>query len=141
MKKAEIIREATQSTEKREMAMRLRQIRTEAGLTQEKMAERLALSVSAYKKIETSENQISVAVLRKLEREFKVSCDYILFGKEQDLGETWKMVVHCSEEDKLLLFLRLYEYFSKLNKRKQDQVEEPSLDQIMQRLDEMKQCD
>lgn len=57
------------------------------------------------------------------------------------MGETWKMVVHCSEEDKLLLFLRLYEYFSKLNKRQQDQVEEPSLDQIMQRLDEMKQCD
>lgn len=135
MKKAEITGE---TMEKRESAMRLRQLRIEAGLTQEKMAERLALSVSAYKKIEAAENQISIAVLRKLEREFKVSCDYILFGKEQDSNETWKMVLNCSEEDKLVLLLRLFQYFSQMKKRQYDVQEDPPIDKLQQLFDEMK---
>ena len=52
---------------KKEIAARLREIRSGLGMTKEQFSEILELSVSAYKKIESGENQISIECLRKLE--------------------------------------------------------------------------
>lgn len=102
--------------ERMQSACRLRQIRENAGLTQEKFAEVLGISMSAYKKVESGENQVSVSSLRNLYNEMRVSSDYVLFGKKQDLDEVWRAILNCSEEDKMLVFVRLLLYFTKMKK-------------------------
>lgn len=97
---------------KQQVAARVREIRKSTGMTQEKFAELLELSVSAYKKIESGENHISIDCLRKIEQELHISSDYILFGKQCDVDEAWKMLLNCSERDKMFLLLRLVSYFS-----------------------------
>lgn len=98
--------------ERLELAKRLREIRMDMDYTQEKFAEILGISLTAYKKIESAENQITVNGLRILERELNISADYLIFGKPSDFNETWKLVQNCSENDKMHMFLRLYSYFS-----------------------------
>lgn len=102
--------------ERMQSACRLRQIRENAGLTQEQFAEVLGISVSAYKKVESGENQVSLSSLRNLYNEMRVSADYVLFGKKQDLDEVWKAVLNCSEADKMLMFVRLLVYFTEMKK-------------------------
>ena len=97
---------------KQQVAARLREIRKSTGMTQEKFAELLELSVSAYKKVESGENHISIECLRKIEQELRISSDYMLFGKQCDVDEAWKMLLNCSERDKMFLLLRLVSYFS-----------------------------
>ena len=99
--------------ERLETAKRVRTIRKSAGLTQEKMAEILEISLSAYKKIESGENQISLEGLRKLHSELKISADYVLFDKHKDLEGIWEMILNCEEYDKLRLLVRLVNYFAK----------------------------
>lgn len=98
--------------ERRLSAFRLRQIRENAGYTQEAFAEILDMTVSAYKKVESGENQVSLASLRKLYEKMSVSADFVLFGKKQGLNETWEGILNCSETDKMFLFLRLLIYFT-----------------------------
>lgn len=62
--------------ERMQSAQRLRHIRESAELTQEQFAEILGISVSAYKKVESGENNISLASLRCLHKEMSVSADY-----------------------------------------------------------------
>ena len=104
------------SGEKMQSAFRLRQIRENAGLTQEQFSEILGISVSAYKKVESGENQVSLSSLKKLYKEMKVSADYVLFGKNQSLDDTWEAILNCSETDKMFLMLRLLIYFTKSKK-------------------------
>lgn len=99
--------------ERIETAKRIREIRRKAGLTQEKMAELLEISLSAYKKIESAENQISIDGLRRLEGELKASADYILFGERQGAEGMWETLLNCEEYDKLRILVRLVNYFSK----------------------------
>lgn len=107
---------ADTSEEKMESAFRLRQIRESADLTQEQFSEILGISVSAYKKVESGENQVSLASIRKLYKEMNVSADYILFGKNRGMDEAWETVLNCSETDKMFLMLRLFIYFTKHKK-------------------------
>ncbi len=102
------------SSERMQSALRLRQIREGAGLTQEQFSEILGISLSAYKKVESGENQVSLSCLRNLYTTMNVSTDYILYGDKQDLDDTWCMILNCSEHDKMFLFLRLLAYFTKL---------------------------
>jgi len=102
--------------ERMQSACRLRQIRENAGLTQEQFAEVLGISVSAYKKVESGENQVSLSSLRNLYNEMQVSTDYVLFGKKQDMNEVWKSILNCTEEDKMLMFMRLLVYFTDVKK-------------------------
>lgn len=95
------------------LAKRLRQVRMSMDYTQEKFAEILGISLTAYKKIESSENQITINGLRLLEKKLNISADYLIFGKHADFNETWKLIQNCSENDKMHLFLRLYSYFTK----------------------------
>ena len=125
--------------ERYEMAKRVRVIRKSVGLTQEKMSEILEISLSAYKKIESGENQISLEGLRKLQSELKISADYVLFGKHKDLDNIWEMVLNCDEYDKLRMLMRLINYFTKArNERYADEEEQTGYsDKIMNELREM----
>ena len=99
------------NVERTEMANRLSEIRKKAGQTQESFSEKLKISPSAYKKLETGQNRISVDTLRQLE-EFKVgSADYMLFGARGDADEIWQKILNCSEEEKLRLLLRMLTHF------------------------------
>ena len=97
-------------------AARIRQIREEAGLTQEQFAEILEISVSAYKKIESAENQISLNGLRQLGRKMQVSADYVLFGTNESPDVAWEMIQNCSESDKMYLLIKLLIYFTRIKK-------------------------
>lgn len=100
------------SSERRDLANRLRQIREDAGYTQERFAELMEISLSAYKKIESGENQMTLDGLRRLGRKLEISADYLLYGTNSDLDRTWKMIQNCTEPHKLFLMLRLFDYFS-----------------------------
>lgn len=102
--------------ERMQSACRLRRIRENAGMTQEQFAEVLGISVSAYKKVESGENQVSLSSLRNLYNEMQVSVDYVLFGKKQDMSEVWKSILNCTEEDKMVMLMRLLEYFTDVKK-------------------------
>lgn len=98
--------------ERMQSATRLRQIRENANLTQERFAEILGISLSAYKKVESGENQVSLSCLRNLYNAMNVSTDYILYGDNKNLDDTWRMILNCSESDKMFLLLRLLVYFT-----------------------------
>lgn len=100
--------------QRQEIAARVREVRKKTGMTQEAFSEKLDLSLSAYKKIESAQNQISLDTLRKIALRFNVSLDYILVGKKKDADEVWKQLLNCSEEDKMISMLRLWNYFGKL---------------------------
>jgi transcriptional regulator with XRE-family HTH domain len=95
-------------------AARIREVRERAGLTQEKFAERLGISLSGYKKIENAENQISVSGLRKLKQNFQVTTDYILFGPDDGIDLVWEQVQSCTDTDKMYLLIKLLYYFMKV---------------------------
>ena len=97
--------------QKKEIASRVQEIRNKTGMTQEQLSEKLELSLSAYKKIESAENYISLDSLCKLEEYFGVSTDYILCGKRSDVDETWKMILNCSEMGKMKIMYHLWHYF------------------------------
>lgn len=101
-----------------ELTKRLRQIRTNLGMTQEKFAELFDISLTAYKKIETGENQITLDEMRVLHKKLNVSADYLLFGKRPEWEGAWETVENCSESDKMRLMLRLLAYFMLVKKEK-----------------------
>lgn len=133
MSKMDTTRERMQS------ACRLRQIRENTGFTQEQFAEILGISVSAYKKVESGENQVSLSCLRNLYNELHVSADYVLFGKKQEEDEVWKAILNCTEADKMLILVRLLVYFTKVKKesfplREECSKEEEAILHLMQNL-------
>lgn len=104
------------SKEKQQIATKIRLIREQAGYTQEQFSELLGISVSALKKIESGENQVSVACLRKLNDTMSVSADWVLFDKKVDVDTAWESIENCSETDKLYLLLKLIHYFTGIKK-------------------------
>lgn len=102
----------TLSTEQKNQIFRLRTVREGIGLSQERFANVLGISVSAYKKMESYERQISVTSLIRIHSEFKVSADYILFGEGTGREQVWTDVLNCPETDKMVIFLRLFQYFT-----------------------------
>lgn len=121
------MRRSENVTQKQEIAARLREIRKNSGLTQEKFAEILELSLSAYKKIESAENQISIDSLRKIEEQLKVSSDYVLFGKREDVDKIWKAILNSSECDKMVTLFRLLNYFTAVKETRYVTQEEQSI--------------
>ena len=98
--------------QKREIAERIRKIRKNNNMTQEKAAERLDVSISTYKKMEAASSAISVENLKRMKKEMNVSTDYILFGEQKKVDEVWEEVFNCSEIDKLSILFRLAQYFT-----------------------------
>lgn len=102
------------TSQNHESAVRMREIRKNAGLTQEEFAELLDISLSAYKKIELGENRVSINCLEKIKQKLDVSADYILFGKQEELDEVWKLIMSSSEDNRIIWFLRLLNYFIRI---------------------------
>ncbi|MCC8017946.1 MAG: helix-turn-helix transcriptional regulator [Lachnospiraceae bacterium] len=124
------------STEQRDRIFRLRKIREGYGYSQEEFADILNISVSAYKKMESYERQISMDSLVKLHKKLKISADYILFGEETGSEQAWEAVLNCPDPDKLTIFLNLYHYFTadKQNIFSYDKDQMLRFDEIYQRI-------
>ncbi|MBR5174149.1 MAG: helix-turn-helix transcriptional regulator [Clostridia bacterium] len=58
--------------------MRLKELREENNLTQTQVAELLNVKQNTYSQYETEKRQLSIEVLIKLAKLYKVSTDYIL---------------------------------------------------------------
>ncbi len=102
----------TLSTEQKEQIFRLRKVREDLGLSQEQFANVLGIGISSYKKTESYERQISMSTLTRLHSKLHISADYILFDEKTGQEQAWAEVLNCSEADKMIVFLRLFHYFT-----------------------------
>lgn len=107
------MRKKDDEVHKRQIANRLKSVRNNLNMTQEQFAEVLEISVSAYKKVESGENQVSIECLTKLNRKLRISSDYILFGLHKPLEESWRILLNSTDVDKMTVLLRLIRYFTK----------------------------
>lgn len=95
---------------------RIRNIRSQLGLTQEAMAEQLDISYSAYKKLESGENFPSMDTLYKYKKRFHVSADYLLFGELHTAEDTWEIFLNSSTKEQMELYYRILYYVSNFPK-------------------------
>lgn len=93
--------------DKLKVAERLKKIRNKSRLSQEKMAEILNISISAYKKIEKGENNLTIAEIRILKEHFKISSDFLLFGEEENPETIWNKINSYDDSKKLDVLIRL----------------------------------
>ncbi len=98
--------------ELKEESARLSKIRENLGYTQEQFAHILGIDISTYKKIESVDRRMSLNNLKKLHKKTNVSVDYILFGDKTPQEQAWNGMLNCTETDKLILFLRLFQYLT-----------------------------
>lgn len=61
---------------------RMKSYRIEIGLTQERMAEELEMSLNYYGQIERGENGLSLAKLLILNEKFEIDINYLITGKK-----------------------------------------------------------
>ncbi|MCM1158869.1 MAG: helix-turn-helix transcriptional regulator [Bacteroidales bacterium] len=100
------------SKEKIASGQRLKILREQLGYTQEQFAEKLDISVSTVKKMETGEHNISLDTQRKLRAAFEhISIEYLLFGEQREISDIWAQIMVLDEWDKLILFQRLLAHF------------------------------
>ena len=66
----------------KESGKRIKELRSNIGLTQEQLANQLNISVSNMGKVEIGYSGISIDLLIEIAMFFGVSTDYILLGKE-----------------------------------------------------------
>lgn len=96
------------SQNNKEIAGRLKGLRLDLKYTQEQFAEFLDISVQLYKKMESGENNISIATLHKMKKKLSFSVDYLLFGEKDDQEGIWNKVIALDDSDKEKLLLRLF---------------------------------
>ncbi len=104
--------EKLRSKGQRDENARLRKMREDLGYTQEQFSQILGINISTYKKIETYNRRISLDNLMTLHEKLNVSVDYILFGDRTPQEQAWTEMLNCTETDKVILFLRLFRYFT-----------------------------
>lgn len=121
-------KEGMPKKDKRKMTERFKEIRNNLGISQERFAEELDVSVSAIKKIELGENGISKDMLWKLNQKFGVSADYMLFGKKADEEQAWEAFLNISETDKTVFLFRLFTYCFRTNYILNDKSNEKIMD-------------
>ncbi len=68
----------------KEYGKRIRQLREESGLTQEKASSELNVDRSFYNRIETGKKGCSVDLLVQISALYRVSLDYLILGKYSD---------------------------------------------------------
>ena len=73
--------------ERMEIGQRLRQRRTELGLTREKMAELADIGTGYYGQLEVGTSQMSIDTLIKLSRSMHLPMEYILLGEGYEPGD------------------------------------------------------
>lgn len=99
------------TNDKLKTADRLKKIRNDMDLTQEEFAEKLGLSVNSIKKMEKGEYNISINNLRKLHQEYKISTDYLLYGKQESIDDIWFQLQNADDNVKIRILMRLIRYF------------------------------
>lgn len=70
-----------------EIGHRLRQRRTELGLTRERMAELADIGSGYYGQLEVGTSQMSIDTLIKLSQSMHLSMEYVLFGTRDEPGD------------------------------------------------------
>ena len=95
-----------------EIGHRLRQKRTELGLTREQLAELADIGAGFYGQLEVGTSQMSMDTLVKLANCFHVSTDYIIFGEKEpgDPSPIIELLNHCTDRELKLAekILKLY---------------------------------
>lgn len=115
----------------KEIAGRLKELRLNLKYTQEQFAEFLDISVQLYKKMESGENNISIATLHKMKKKLKFSVDYLLFGEKDDQEAIWNRVIALDDFDKEKLLLRLFVMMTSDDRRVSAKSREEHLFQIL----------
>ena len=68
----------------KEMAERIRNLRTGSNLTQNEAAEEMGLSLSGYRKLEQGQNGGSIDSLIMVADYYHISLAYLVYGEERD---------------------------------------------------------
>ncbi|MCI9263498.1 MAG: helix-turn-helix domain-containing protein [Oscillospiraceae bacterium] len=101
-----------------DIGQRLRQRRTELGLTREKMSELADIGTGYYGQLEVGTSQMSIDTLIKLSRSMHLPMEYILFGEGYEPGDPSAVIdllSRCTPRE-----LKLAEEMLKLFLMKQD---------------------
>ncbi len=93
---------------------RIKKLRTDANLTQEKFAELINTNKKMLSHYETSRTIPPLEILKKISKHFRISLDFIIFGEDKDLAEKFKI-----KDPKLL---ELFRRVNDLNKNKRSQI-------------------
>ena len=89
--------------DKQSVAMRLKLLRTEEGMTQNEIAEKLGVTQQTYSKYEKGTSNIDSVILTKICNLYGVTADYVLGiapTKGADLETLIKRVITTIKEDK-----------------------------------------
>lgn len=102
--------------EKQQLAQighRLREKRTDLGLTREQFAELADIGTGYYGQLEVGTSQMSIDTLIKISRAMKLPMDYILFGDEYAPGDPDPVVdmLHRCTERELRLAKKMLKLF------------------------------
>ena len=101
-----------------DIGQRLRQRRTELGLTREKMSELADIGTGYYGQLEVGTSQMAIDTLIKLSRSMHLPMEYILFGEGYEPGDPSAVIdllSRCTPRE-----LKLAEEMLKLFLMKQD---------------------
>ncbi|MDE6688156.1 MAG: helix-turn-helix domain-containing protein [Lachnospiraceae bacterium] len=120
----------------KEIAGRLKELRLNLKYTQEQFAEFLDISVQLYKKMESGENNISIATLHKMKKKLRFSVDYLLFGEKDDQESIWNRVIALDDSDKEKLLLRLFVMMTSDDRRVSAKSREEHLFQMLDQVRE-----
>lgn len=92
----------------------IKKIREEKGLTQQSIAELIAMHRSNYSKIESGQRELSIDALHKISKYFGMSIDQIVTFEgnipqevtveDKSLSEQIKLIQELDEEDKTIVF-------------------------------------
>ncbi len=77
----------------KEFGARLKELRTNRGITQEVLAEELNVSWDHLARMERGNRKCSVELLMDISLYFSVSVDYLLFGKNPEQAENQKRLL------------------------------------------------
>ncbi len=93
----------------KEIGQKIKDARSRAGLTQEKLAEKTDLSVTHISAIENANSKFSLHTLANIASELDLSIDYLIFDSETSKGlesEVKRIFSDCSEQEaRILLYL------------------------------------
>lgn len=121
----------------KEIAGRLKELRLNLKYTQEQFAELLDISVQLYKKMESGENNISIATLHKMKKKLRFSVDYLFFGEKDDQESIWNRVIALDDSDKEKLLIRLFVLMTSDDRRVSTKSKE---EQLFQMLDQVREA-
>jgi transcriptional regulator with XRE-family HTH domain len=79
------------------IADRIKQLRTEAGLSQSELAERVGIHVSELRRYEADSSSPTLDVLRKLAIALSVSADTLVFDAERDSDEELRLQLEATQ--------------------------------------------